>query len=59
MLQNLDRSIDAGGRGSHGKADGPDALFSQGSIKASKAGKVLAAVNVSRPTLFHQARGYC
>ena len=45
--KNLDRAVAAGGRGSHGKAAGPDALFSQGSIKVSKKGKVLAAVNVS------------
>ena len=45
--KNLDRAVAAGGRGSHGKSSGPDALFSQGSIKVSKKGKVLAAVNVS------------
>ncbi|TBU48874.1 hypothetical protein BD309DRAFT_205075 [Dichomitus squalens] len=48
---NLDSAVDAGGRGSHGKADGPDALFSQGSIKASKKGKVLAAVNPGSDTV--------
>ena len=36
-----------GGRGQHGNSTGPDALFSQGAIKASATGKILAAVNVS------------
>jgi hypothetical protein len=46
----LDRAVSTAGRGSHGKSnpdDGPDALFSQGSIKASANGKMLVAVNVS------------
>nr|VWO95542.1 Uncharacterized protein [Ganoderma boninense] len=48
---NLDSAVEAGGRGSHGKSNGPDALFSQGSIKASKKGRVLAAVNAGSNTI--------
>ncbi|KAI0325541.1 hypothetical protein GY45DRAFT_1260663 [Cubamyces sp. BRFM 1775] len=48
---NLDRAVAAGGRGSHGQADGPDALFSQGSIKASAKGQVLATVNSGSNTV--------
>ena len=43
--------MEAGGRGSHGKSNGPDALFSQGSIKASKKGQVLATVNAGSNTI--------
>ncbi|RPD60065.1 hypothetical protein L226DRAFT_463342 [Lentinus tigrinus ALCF2SS1-7] len=48
---NLDNAIETGGRGSHGKSNGPDALFSQGAVKASKKGKVLAAVNAGSNTV--------
>ncbi|KAI9060663.1 hypothetical protein FKP32DRAFT_1632775 [Trametes sanguinea] len=48
---NLDRAVAAGGRGAHGKADGPDALFSQGAIKANAKGKVLATVNAGSNTV--------
>ncbi|KAH9945452.1 uncharacterized protein BXZ73DRAFT_38765, partial [Epithele typhae] len=48
---NMDRAVAAGGRGSHGKADGPDPLFSQGSIKASKKGQVLGVVNAGSNTV--------
>ncbi|KAH9849207.1 hypothetical protein C2E23DRAFT_888396 [Lenzites betulinus] len=50
---NLDRAVAAGGRGSHGLTDpvGPDALFSQGSIKASAKGEVLATVNPGSNTV--------
>ncbi|KAH9850346.1 hypothetical protein C2E23DRAFT_836177 [Lenzites betulinus] len=48
---NLDRAVAAGGRGAHGQADGPDALFSQGAIKASKKGQVLATVNAGSNTV--------
>jgi hypothetical protein len=45
----LNRAVSTAGRGSRGKngdTDGPDALFSQGSVKASASGKMLVAVNV-------------
>lgn len=45
----LRQAVSTGGIGSHGDdagANGPDALFSQGSIKASASGKILVAVNV-------------
>ncbi|KAJ8469805.1 hypothetical protein ONZ51_g8741 [Trametes cubensis] len=48
---NLDRAVAAGGRGAHGIADGPDALFSQGAIKASAKGQVLATVNAGSNTV--------
>ncbi|KAI0354605.1 hypothetical protein OH77DRAFT_1425666 [Trametes cingulata] len=50
---NLDRAVSTGGRGSHGLSDplGPDALFSQGSIKASAKGQVLATVNPGSNTV--------
>ncbi|KAI0635912.1 hypothetical protein C8Q77DRAFT_1155656 [Trametes polyzona] len=48
---NLDRAVAAGGRGAHGGADGPDPLFSQGAIKASAKGKVLATVNPGSNTV--------
>ncbi|THH20763.1 hypothetical protein EW146_g671 [Bondarzewia mesenterica] len=41
----LARAVHAGGRGSHGISVGPDALFSQGAVKASASGKILATVN--------------
>lgn len=47
VFQNLDRAVATGGHGAHGQSTGPDALFSQGAIKASAKGKVLATVNVS------------
>ncbi|OBZ72608.1 hypothetical protein A0H81_07936 [Grifola frondosa] len=49
----LNRAVSTSGRGSHGLADpvGPDALFSQGSIKASATGKILAAVNSGSNTV--------
>ena len=43
------QAVSTGGIGSHGNdagANGPDALFSQGSVKASASGKILATVNV-------------
>lgn len=41
--------------GAHGITDpnGPDPLFSQGAIKASAAGNIVAAVNVRHTILFH------
>ncbi|KAJ7274381.1 hypothetical protein B0H12DRAFT_1007067 [Mycena haematopus] len=40
------------GQGSHGApGDGPDALFTQGAIKASAAGKIVAAVNAGSNTI--------
>ncbi|RDX51121.1 hypothetical protein K466DRAFT_499948 [Polyporus arcularius HHB13444] len=50
---NLDRAVTTGGSGAHGITDpnGPDALFSQGSIKASKKGQVLATVNAGSNTI--------
>ena len=47
-VQNLDRAVVTHGSGAHGITDpnGPDALFSQGAIKASAKGQVLATVNV-------------
>ncbi|KAI8990691.1 hypothetical protein BD414DRAFT_514418 [Trametes punicea] len=50
---NLDRAVSAGGRGSHGQSTplGPDALFSQGAIKASAKGQVLATVNPGSNTI--------
>ncbi|KAI0778962.1 hypothetical protein BD413DRAFT_122784 [Trametes elegans] len=50
---DLDRAVSAGGRGSHGITDpnGPDALFSQASIKASVKGQVLATVNPGSNTI--------
>jgi hypothetical protein len=49
----LRRAIDAGGIGAHGITDpnGPDPLFSQGAIKASAAGNIVAAVNSGSNTL--------
>jgi hypothetical protein len=49
---SLAQAVSTNGIGAHGQvaANGPDALFSQGSVKASAAGKVLAAVNVSALT---------
>lgn len=46
---SLFEAVSTSGIGAHGKvdADGPDALFSQGAVKASASGKVLAVVNVS------------
>jgi hypothetical protein len=45
----LAEALSTRGIGAHGQvaANGPDALFSQGAIKASASGKVLAVVNVS------------
>ncbi|KAJ3005296.1 hypothetical protein NUW54_g4402 [Trametes sanguinea] len=50
---NLDRAVSTSGRGSHGITDpvGPDALFSQGAIKASAKGQVLATVNSGSNTI--------
>ncbi|KAH9857311.1 hypothetical protein C2E23DRAFT_873962 [Lenzites betulinus] len=49
----LDRAVSTRGVGSHGQADplGPDALFSQGAIKASAKGQVLATVNAGSNTV--------
>jgi len=47
------RAVLAGGRGAHGLTNpvGPDALFSQGSIKTSATGNILATVNAGSNTL--------
>jgi len=47
------RAVLAGGRGAHGLANpvGPDALFSQGSVKTSATGQILATVNAGSNTL--------
>lgn len=49
----FDRAVATRGLGSHGitSPDGPDGTFSQGAVKASAAGKVLAAVNPGSNTL--------
>ncbi|TFK40375.1 hypothetical protein BDQ12DRAFT_494990 [Crucibulum laeve] len=49
----LRRAIDAGGIGAHGIVSpvGPDPLFSQGSVKASAAGNIVATVNSGSNTL--------
>jgi 6-phosphogluconolactonase (cycloisomerase 2 family) len=47
----LARAISTGGVGDHGKSNGPDALFSQGSIKASSNGEFLVAVNAGSNTV--------
>jgi len=46
-------AVAAGGQGAHGKnpAGGPDALFSQGSIKTSVNGRILATVNAGSNTV--------
>ncbi|KAI0040256.1 hypothetical protein FA95DRAFT_1585087 [Auriscalpium vulgare] len=51
---NLARAITTNGRGQHGDdggVNGPDGLFSQGAVKASASGKVLAAVNPGSNTV--------
>lgn len=51
---NLRQAVNTGGIGSHGDdggANGPDALFSQGAVKASATGQVLVAVNSGSNTL--------
>ncbi|PIL31344.1 hypothetical protein GSI_06042 [Ganoderma sinense ZZ0214-1] len=50
---NLDRAVVTHGSGAHGITDpnGPDALFSQGAIKASAKGQVLATVNAGSNTV--------
>jgi len=47
----LARAISTGGQGNHGQAKGPDALFSQGAVKASVTGQFLVAVNSGSNTL--------
>ncbi|GLB40423.1 hypothetical protein LshimejAT787_0802940 [Lyophyllum shimeji] len=49
----LRRAVDAGGLGAHGNTDpnGPDPLFSQGAIKASSSGNIVATVNAGSNTL--------
>lgn len=50
----LRQAVSTGGIGSHGNdagANGPDALFSQGSVKASASGKILATVNAGSNTI--------
>jgi len=49
----LRRAIDAGGLGAHGitSPNGPDPLFSQGAIKASSTGNIVATVNAGSNTL--------
>lgn len=56
--QTFDRAVATRGLGSHGVTDpnGPDGTFSQGAIKASAAGKVLATVNVGRPLLLRDSQ---
>jgi len=46
--QSLALAVATGGKGAHGitNPNGPDPLFSQGAVKASANGKVLAVVNV-------------
>ncbi|KAF7799765.1 hypothetical protein EIP86_011007 [Pleurotus ostreatoroseus] len=48
-----DNAVATRGLGSHGVSDplGPDGTFSQGTVKASAAGKVLAAVNPGSSTI--------
>ncbi|KAI1793076.1 hypothetical protein LXA43DRAFT_279477 [Ganoderma leucocontextum] len=50
---SLDRAVFTRGSGAHGTTDpnGPDALFSQGAIKASATGQVLATVNAGSNTI--------
>ncbi|KXN80753.1 hypothetical protein AN958_07861 [Leucoagaricus sp. SymC.cos] len=50
---NLRRAIAAGGLGAHGQTadNGPDPLFSQGSVKVSSTGDVLVTVNPGSSTL--------
>ncbi|KAJ8496724.1 hypothetical protein ONZ51_g944 [Trametes cubensis] len=50
---SLDRAVSTSGHGAHGITDplGPDALFSQGAIKASAKGQVLATVNPGSNTV--------
>jgi hypothetical protein len=48
-IQRLRQAVNAQGKGAHGintEGDGPDALFSQGAVKASAKAKMLATVNV-------------
>jgi len=49
----LREAVQTGGQGSHGvvAANGPDALFSQGSVKTSQATNLLAAVNAGSNTV--------
>ncbi|EMD33526.1 hypothetical protein CERSUDRAFT_126221 [Gelatoporia subvermispora B] len=49
----LNRAVVASGLGSHGVSNpiGPDALFAQGSVKASAAGGILAVVNPGSNTI--------
>ncbi|RDB25934.1 hypothetical protein Hypma_006579 [Hypsizygus marmoreus] len=49
----LRRAVDTGGLGAHGVTDpnGPDPLFSQGAIKASATGNIVATVNAGSNTL--------
>lgn len=53
ILQTLRQATDAGGLGAHGLSAsiGPDPLFSQGAIKASAAGNIVATVNPGSNTL--------
>ncbi|KAI0704076.1 hypothetical protein C8Q76DRAFT_753556 [Earliella scabrosa] len=50
---SISRAVASGGRGLHGVSDppGPDGLFSQGGIKASSKGRVLATVNPGSNTI--------
>jgi hypothetical protein len=50
-LQTLRSGVETGGKGAHGitNATVPDALFSQGAVKVSAAGRIVAAVNVRSP----------
>ncbi|KAF5382218.1 hypothetical protein D9615_004362 [Tricholomella constricta] len=49
----LRRAIDTGGLGAHGitNPNGPDPLFSQGAVKASATGRIVAVVNAGSNTL--------
>jgi len=49
----FDRAVSTSGVGAHGvtSPNGPDALFSQGAVKASSTGNVLAAINPGSATV--------
>jgi hypothetical protein len=47
----LRQATSTGGLGSHNTGDGPDALFTQGAVKASAAGNIVAAVNAGSNTI--------
>ncbi|EIM87566.1 uncharacterized protein STEHIDRAFT_168277 [Stereum hirsutum FP-91666 SS1] len=47
----LVQAITTNGRGQHGQSVGPDGLFSQGAVKASASGNIVAAVNPGSNTI--------